>query len=113
MQYEGSLETDIENLLINNQGGTIGLGITESNLGEYDFSTNEKVPSDGTLLAKAGLKTDDIRFTVSFDLIIETGNNNKFKTKIELELPTGNILKEGVSTEEESDLENITFKRIK
>ena len=96
-----------------NQGGKIGFCITQKNLGEYNFSINEKVPSDGKLLAKAGLKNEDIEFKVYFDLIIETGNGNKFKTNIVLELPTGNILEEGVSTREDSQLENLIFKRIK
>lgn len=113
LQYEGSLETNIGVLQINNQGGTIGFSITENNLGEYDFSINEKVPSDGKLLAKAGLKNEDIKFTISFDLIIETGSANKFKTNISLELPVGNILEEGVSTSEDNNLEDIVFKRIK
>ena len=113
LQYEGALETNIENLQINNQGGIIGFSVTQKNLGEYNFSINEKVPSDGKLLAKAGLTDNDIKFSISFDMIIETGNENKFKTNINLELPIGNILKEGVSTEENSNLENIIYKRIK
>jgi len=113
IKYEGALETNVEVLQINNQGGKIGFCITQKNLGEYNFSINEKVPSDGKLLAKAGLKNEDIEFKVYFDLIIETGNGNKFKTNIVLELPTGNILEEGVSTKEDSQLENLIFKRIK
>ena len=113
IQFDGGLETNLEALRINNQGCTIGFSIAVENLGEYAFSLNEKVPSDGKLLAKAGLKTEDIKFTISFDLIIETGQGNKFKTTMTLELPTGNILKEGVSTYEDTQLQDIVFKRIK
>ena len=113
LKYEGSLETKIEEFKINNQGCKIGMSITSGNLGEYEFSINEEVPSDGKLLAKAGLTREDIEFTVSFDLIIETGLGNKFKTRISLELPIGNILEEGVSTQELTNVENIVFKRIK
>lgn len=109
----GGQESNQETLQINNQGGTIGISIAEDNLGEYNFTVNEKVPSDGKLLAKAGLKTEDIEFKISFDLIIETGSENKFKANIILDLPTGNILEEGVSTEEIDNTENIVFKRIK
>ena len=113
IEFEGALETNLDNLQINNQGGTIGFSVAVENLGEYKFSLNEKVPSDGKLLAKAGLKTEDIEFTISFNLIIETGNGNKFKSNIILELPTGDILKEGVSTYEDTNLKEIVFKRIK
>lgn len=110
---KGAQENNMELLTINNQGGVIGLSITAENLGEYNFSINEKVPSDGTLLAKAGLKTEDISFKVTFDLIIETGIGNKFKSTITIDLPTGNILEEGVSKSEINDLGNIVFKRVK
>lgn len=113
VQFDGELNTNLEDLQINNQGGTIGFSIAVDNLGEYKFSLNEKVPSDGKLLAKAGLKTEEIKFTVSFDLIIETGSGNKFKSTITLKLPTGDILKEGVSTYENAELKDIVFKRVK
>lgn len=113
LNFEGALETNLEALQIKNQGGTIGFSITQNNLGEYNFSVNEKVPSDGKLLAKLGLGKDDIKFTIAFDLIIETGSEIKYKTNIELELPAGNILKEGVSTHEDTELEGIVFKRVK
>ena len=113
IEYLGALDTNIETLQIKNQGGTIGFSITQANLGEYNFSVNEKVPSDGKLLAKAGLTKEDIKFKVTFDLIIETGSGVKFKTNIPLELPVGNILKEGVSSHGDTKLENIVFKRAK
>lgn len=113
IEFTGSLDTNIEDLQIKNQGGIFGFSITQSNFGEYSFSINEKVPSDGKLLAKAGLEKEDIKFNITFDMIIETGNGNKFKTNILLELPTGNILKEGVSIHENTDLEDLVFKRVK
>ncbi len=113
IQFNGELETNLEDLQINNQGGTIGFSIAVENLGEYAFSLNEKVPSDGKLLAKAGLKTKDIEFTLSFDLIIETGSGNKFKSTVTLDLPVGDILTEGVSTYEDTQLHDIVFKRTR
>jgi len=112
LQFEGSTDTNLETLQINNQGAKIGFSVAVDNLGEYSFSLNEKVPSDGKLLAKAGLKTEQIEFKLNFDLIIETGTGNKFKSNITMNLPTGDILTEGVSTYEDSELEDIIFKRI-
>lgn len=111
--FDGAQETNMETLQINNQGGRIGLSAIINNLTEYDFGINEKVPSDGKLLSKAGIKIEDINFNISFDLIIETGNGNKFKTHISHELPTGNIMEEGVSSIEITNPENVVFKRIK
>ena len=112
LQFEGSTDTNLETLQINNQGAKIGFSVAVDNLGEYKFSLNEKVPSDGKLLAKAGLKTEEIEFKLNFDLIIETGAGNKFKSNITMNLPTGDILTEGVSTYEDTELKDIIFKRI-
>lgn len=112
LEYVGGQETNTETLQINNQGGLIGFSVTLDNLGEYIFDENEKVPSDGTLLAKAGINTEDIKFQISFDLIIETESENRFKSNITLDLPTGNITEEGVGILEDTELNNIIFKRF-
>lgn len=112
LEYLGGLATNTETLQINNQGGLIGFSITSDNLGEYIFSENEKVPSDGTLLAKAGVEVGDINFQISFDLIVETESEHKFKANIILDLPTGNILEDGVGTLEDTELNDIIFKRF-
>lgn len=112
LEYIGGQSTNIEVLQINNQGGLIGFSITSGNLGEYIFSENEKLPSDGRLLAKAGIKPEDVNFKISFDLIIETESNHRFKANIVLDLPTGNILEEGVGSLENNGLENVVFKRF-
>ena len=112
LEYLGGQSTNTETLQINNQGGLIGFSITSGNLGEYIFSENEKLPSDGRLLAKAGIKSEDISFKISFDLIIETESDHRFKTNITLDLPTGDILQEGVGSLENTELENVVFKRF-
>ena len=112
LEYVGGQSTNIEVLQINNQGGLIGFSITSGNLGEYIFSENEKLPSDGRLLAKAGIKSEDINFKISFDLIIETESNHRFKANIVLDLPTGDILEEGVGSIEDAQLEKVVFKRF-
>ena len=112
LEYQGGQSTNTEALQINNQGGLIGFSITSGNLGEYIFSENEKLPSDGRLLAKAGIKSEDINFKISFDLIIETESNHRFKANIVLDLPTGDILEEGVGSIEDAQLEKVVFKRF-
>ena len=112
LEYSGGQSTNTETLQINNQGGLIGFSITSDNLGEYIFDENEKLPSDGRLLAKAGINSEDIDFKFSFDLIIETESEHKFKANIILDLPTGNILEEGVGSLEDTELINVIFKRF-
>lgn len=112
LEYQGGLTTNTEVLQINNQGGLIGFSVTSDNLGEYVFVENEILPSDGRLLAKANVESKNIKFEISFDIIIETNENHRFKANMKLDLPTGNILEEGVGTLEDTELTDIVFKRF-
>jgi len=112
LELLGGMSTNMETLQINNQGGTLGFSVTADNIGEYVFMENEKLPSDGRLLAKAGAEKESIDFTISFDLIIETESNQKFKSNIIIDLPTGNILEDGVGTLEDTEMKNVIFKRF-
>ena len=47
---------------------------------------------------------------MSFDIVIKT-NSTKYRGKVNLDLPCGNILEEGVSKVIKTDLSEITFKR--
>ena len=112
LKYEGGLNTNTEVLQINNQGGIIGFSVTSENIGEYVFKENEILPSDGRLLAKANVNSEDMKFELSFDIIVETNENHRFKTNMKIDLPTGNILEEGVGRLEDTDLNNVIFKRF-
>ena len=67
------------------------------------------VKIDGNLLKKIGIKR--LSYQIKFDLIIELENDLKLKTKITLDLPTGNILENGIETIEETQMKTV-FKRI-
>ena len=72
----------------------------------------EKIKFYGKLLEKAGIDIENVKLEVSFDLIIETALGYNFKSNVKLDLPTGNILQDGVSTKEDSELTNVIFKRF-
>ena len=99
-------------MIIANQGGLLELSIIMNDLGKITYGENENTPSDGTLLNRLSLKTEDIKTTVSFDMIIELSSGNIFKTTISLELPVGDIVTEGVCTLEKIDLDKLVFKRV-
>jgi len=109
--YEGEQETYTkgEILQIANQGGIIDFSIIVNNLGTVTYNEDEAIKVDGTLLKQIGI--EKISFEVEFDLIIELENDIKLKTKITLDLPTGNILENGIETIEETNLKTV-FKRI-
>jgi len=111
LEYEGAQETYIkgENLQISNQGGIIEFSIVVNDLGTITYNENEAIKVDGTLLKMVGI--ENISFEVNFDLIVELENDIKLKTKVTLDLPTGNILENGIETLEQTNMKTV-FKRI-
>lgn len=113
IQYLGSKETNlnVENMTIANQGGLIELSFIIEDLGKITYSENDNIVTDGSLLNRLQLTNGDINTKVSFDLTLELTEGNNFKTTVVLELPTGDIATEGVSTTE-IDLSKLVFKRV-
>ena len=65
---------------------------------------------DGTLLKKLNLTEEDVKFSVSFDFIIEV-SKHQYRAKINLQLPCGNIIEDGTASIEKTDMSDVIFKR--
>ena len=113
IEYKGSKETNLklENMTISNQGGLIELSAIINDLGKITYSENDNIITDGSLLNRLQLTSNDVKCQISFDMVMELTGGNTFKTTIFLELPAGDIVTEGVSTNE-IDLSKLVFKRI-
>ena len=113
VEYSGSKETNIyiENMTIANQGGLLELSIVLKDLGNVNYLENDDIIKDGTILKKLNINNEDIKTTISFDMIMELVGGNTFKTTIKLELPAGDIISEGVITNEVG-LDKLVYKRI-
>lgn len=114
IEFNGDLNTNLkmEKMTISNQGGLLEFSITLNDLGKITYEENENITSDGTLLKKLNLSTEDIKKIVEFDMIIELSSGKTFKTTIKLELPAEDIAEYGVCTYEKTDLNKLVFKRI-
>ena len=111
LEYTGSSQTNIKNLEIANQGGTILLRYSIENLGEYTSNEDEEIRHDGTLLSKAGIELEQIQCEVSFDLNITLKSGVNYKGTVNLKLPAGNLIGEGTSSTEITDFRDVVFKR--
>lgn len=114
LEFFGDLNTNLkmQKMSIANQGGLLEFSIVLNDLGKITYAENENITSDGTLLKRLNLSTNDIRTEISFDMTIELSSGNTFKTTINLELPVGDIEKEGVCTNENIDLDKLVYKRV-
>ena len=108
IEYVGDTKSDLRNLKISNQGGTIILRAVNKTGKEYK-SNEKEFEHSGKLLSKVNLLNGDIKSIVSFDVVIKLESGISYKTNIELELPEGDIIEQGYASAQIK--ENIVFKR--
>ena len=109
--FEGNEKTNLKNLQIANQGGTIILRYTNKNISTYQSNEDDEVIHDGTLLNKTGINIKQVSTKVSFDITIYLVSEKSYKGTVTLELPAGDITKKGASHIEKKDCTDIVFKR--
>ena len=111
LNYEGEKETNLDELKISNQGSIILIRSVNQNVCEVR-NNDESIIHDGTLLAKGNVVPEDLEYTLSFDIIIETNRNIKYKGTVSIQLPTGDIETEGKGRLEKTDFSDVIFKRM-
>lgn len=112
LEYKGAGKSNSQTLEIGNQGGSTLIRFSNINLGKYSSNDDKEIIHDGTLLQKLKLEEEQIQYKVSFDFIIEI-SKHEYKANIILDLPCGNIIKEGTCSVEKTDMSDIVFKREK
>lgn len=112
LTYTGAKASNEKTLEIGNQGGKALIRFANTNICTYNSNEDIEVVHDGTLIAKTDTKNEEIQFAVNFDFII-TSRNIKYKANITLDFPYGDILEEGTTEIEKTDMNDIIFKRIK
>ncbi len=108
--YEGDVKSDIKNLKISNQGGTIIFRIVNKTGRRY-ISNADEMKHDGTLLKLVELKKDNFKFKISFDIAIQLESDTSFAGRVTLDLPVGDIAEQGVANIDKSDIQDVIFKR--
>lgn len=110
IEYIGGTESDIKNLKISNQGNTLIIRVLNKT-GKRYTSNEKEFEHNGKLLDKVGITYEQVKTKISFDVTILLESDISFKANVELELPVGDIAKEGSSSLEITDTRNIVFKR--
>lgn len=108
--YEGDIKSDLKNLKISNQGGTI-IFRAINKTGKKYISNDNILTHDGRLLNRINVSFQQIKAVISFDMTITLASDISYKANITLELPTGDITKEGISNTNKTDKKDIIFKR--
>lgn len=110
LEYTGKESTSIKNLEIANQGGLILFRYALEDIGTYT-SNKDEIKHDGTILKEQNIEYKDIQCKISFDISIKLKSDIIYTGTVELDLPSGNIIEEGTSHYEKTDLKEIIFRR--
>lgn len=111
LEYLGDLENNLSGLKISNQGGLIAFRCSNNNIAEYK-SDDEEI-NHQELLKKLGISNQELQFKLNFDLVIKLEEGKEYKTTINLSLPVDNVVEQGTTSKEYTDLSNFIFKRVK
>lgn len=111
ISYYANTSDNLERQEICQDGGMIAFRVSNENIGEYVSNEGVEIKYDKSLLEKAGIQEEKIKFTFEIDLIIELDNDEKYKGTISLDLPIDTFEKGGSVNKEITDLKHITFKR--
>ena len=109
LEYTGDVESDLKNLKISNQGGIIAFRCSNNNVTKYQ--SDEEEINHSELLKKAGITEEELKINLTFNLTITLESGKEYQAEIKTELPTGNVVEEGNTSTEITDLKDVVFKR--
>ena len=110
IEYTGDVATDIKNLKISNQGGILVFRYSIEDIATYEGNDEEVQYRE--LLSKAGVLLDNLKSVLSFDLSILLDSGKEFRTTVSLDLPIDDVVTQGVTSKEITDVDKYIFKRI-
>lgn len=110
LEYKGANESNSKTLEIGANGGNLLIRFSNTGLGQYSSDSDKEIIHDGTLLNKIKVTDEETKFDVSFDLVI-TVENCSYRANVTMQMPCGDITKEGTCSLEQTDFSDLVFKR--
>lgn len=110
LEYVGDIESDLKDLKISNQGGIIAFRCSNNNIAKY--KSDEEEIDHNELLKKANVNNNDLKLVLTFNFTVKLESGKEYQAEIKTDLPTGDVIKDGSTSKEITDLKDIIFKRI-
>ena len=110
LEYVAESKSDIKNMKISNQGGIVAFRYGIQDIGTYEGNDQEVNYTE--LLKKASITEENLKANLQFDFTILLDSGKSFQTTITLDLPVDNIVEQGTTSQEITDVEQYIFKRV-
>jgi len=111
IEYIGSMESNIKQLKIANQGGIVAFRYSNDKISEY-ISNDEEI-NHSELLKKANITEGELKAKLEFDITIKLESGKEYRANISLDTPIQGIVEKGMTSIEITDLTDVVFKRVK
>ena len=111
LTYTGSNADNKKALQINNQGGCVCISFANMGLDNYRSNDEQELPQGGTILEKLNVTNEDLKFKVSFDLVIEV-QDKTYKTTVTLDMPIDGVVNQKETYTTIENFEKNIYKRI-
>ena len=112
LTYTGAAADNKKALEINNQGGCIYISFANMGLENYKSNEEQELPQGGSILEKINLSNEDLKFKVSFDLVIEV-EDKTYQTNVTLDMPIEGIVGQQETHQTITDFDKTVYKRLK
>lgn len=109
LEYVADSKSDIKNMKISNQGGIVAFRYGIQDIGTYEGNDQEVNYTE--LLKKASIAEENLKANLQFDFTILLDSGKSFQTTITLDLPVDNIVEQGTTSREITDVSQFIFKR--
>lgn len=112
LEYNVTGSNNIKKMELANNGGIITFSSCSKNIAQYISDEDTEIKYDASLLQKVNINEEQLKYKLSFDIIIETVSEKKYKASLTLDIPTDNFINEGILKKEMKNNTEIIFKRI-
>lgn len=111
LTYKGASIDNKKTLEIGNQGGCVCFSFANMGVGVYKSNEDEAIEQGAFILEKMAIKDEDLKFKVSFDLVIELSNKS-YKGTVTLDMPAGDIVGKKANHQTIVNFDEVIFKRF-
>lgn len=112
LEYDVTGSNNMKKMELANDGGVITFSSCSKNIAQYISDDDTEIRYDGSLLQKVNINEEQLKYKISFEIIIETVSEKKYRASVSLDIPLDNFINDGIEQNEIKNNDEIIFKRI-
>lgn len=107
--FKGDYESNMQELKVGYQGGMIGFRVSNNDIAT--MISDEATINHLEFLKNSDVTNEELEVSVKFNLKIKLKEGATYIGNIELQMPVGDVIEEGITSIERTDIDSAIFKR--